>query len=425
MRSTVLACLLLVACGGGGDAPGGPDAGDPDADLPSGTIAVTAYGSFEDPAGPKPDVDIVAINPGGSSSTARTGPDGTAELTIVAGASVVAMYPDQFNGEYEVWAVLGAAPGDELVFGDPSRRLVGAETDSMTVTFPAVAGATGYFVHGECRLATVAAPATSVTIHHFTDCAPASQDLVLFAYNGATGALLGYGAMPDTPFTADGSVALASWEAPGSLTLEAAGIPDDVIRAEMLAVMATPDGLGYPRSSSDLVPSGGAVSWTTGFAPLGDAAEVRLSLITSEGQTQHTSDVIDAATTTHTFTDVAALPWVVDVGGDAATSTIEATTAGGRAPDATVIAVDLFNGQNYRWLVVAPPPSGDDASFTLPRLPSPFDGANLDSDGAAGDVYVTLLDVLDAAGYDELRQRSPVSAFRGARWSDGYGSLAP
>lgn len=420
MRSSIVFCLGLAACGGGGGA--GTDA-DPDAPTPPvGNISITTYGSNSDPSGLKPGVDIVAIDPDGSTSTATTGPEGTTTLTIAAGASVSAMYPDQFDGRYEVWTVLAAEPGDELVFGDAERIEYGVPTADMDVTVPSIAGGYAYFVYGACGGESVAAPMTTITIHQFANCEPATQDLFLVATN-VNNDILGYGVLPATPFTAGGSVALTAWLPPGSLALDAAGIPPQVNRASMLAAMRLPSGPGHVQGELDLAPTGGSVSWTAPSPPVGDAIEVRLTLVTLEGPTQWTSDVIDAAATSHTFADVAALPWVSEIVVDPATSSLSFTAAGGRAPDATWLSFSYAPeefGQYYEWLVVAPPTTDGANTITIPTLPAPFDGANLVASGSSSDAFVSLLDFVGADGYDDARPLSVNSMHGGVRVSELY-----
>src|SRR6185312_7493234 len=110
-RSLLL--FALVACDGGAGA--GPD---PDAGGPPGPVTVTTfYDGSTDDRGPQRGIDVLAIDPDGTTRATQSDASGHAELDVVAGGSVVAIYPAMYGGS-DVTAVLSVVPGDDLVFGD-------------------------------------------------------------------------------------------------------------------------------------------------------------------------------------------------------------------------------------------------------------------------------------------------------------------
>src|SRR5688572_19112112 len=140
-RACVSLGLLLAACDSWSEEP-----------LPSGAVTVTTYGGFSEAPGPKAGVELFAIDPDGTARTATTDAYGEAELTVVAGGSVVAMYPDQGEfGQLEIHAVLGVEPDDSIAFGDSDPLDRGAIEGQLSIAIPALAGAASYSVTTPCQ----------------------------------------------------------------------------------------------------------------------------------------------------------------------------------------------------------------------------------------------------------------------------------
>jgi hypothetical protein len=415
MRCLAGVPLLLLASGCVDD-----DGPDPMPEPDTGTVQISTYGSAADPPGGKAGVEVIAINPDGTTTSVTTAEIGYSVLTIVEGASVVALYPDQLDEQYELWAFLGVEPGDVLEFGDPFRDEIGVETADMTVTFPSVPGATGYVAMDHCRTQSAAAPATSVTIHQFEACQPAYGEVRLVAHDETTGAVLAHGSVRLSDFVPGGTVELTAWETPPEIVLDARGLPASVTRAEML-LSVTPSH-GWTAGSPALAPSGGVATWTTPWVPWG--SEARLTLVTDQGKTQTTLDGFDGSALSYMFMDVAELPWLTAVEVDAGASRIVVTAPEGRRTDSTWLRVSIDGPQPYRWLVVAPPVAGGFNTFELPALPPPLDGANLDG-GRVTEVVATLVDYPFWDGYDEVRGAPAYASYDAVRLSEWYARPAP
>jgi hypothetical protein len=391
-----LACVPLVLGASGCVDDAAPD---PMPEPETGTIRLGTY-----LAG----VEVVAINPDGTAVRAQTAEIGYTEMTVQAGASVVALNPDQLDAPYEVWAILGVQPGDFLSFGSDPGFVLGAETAAMTVTFPSVAGAAGYVAMSYCRTETIAAPATSVTIHQFEGCAPVvASELNLIAHDG-NGTLLAHGAIP-LGFSSGGTVSLADWDEPTRLRFYARELPPIVTRAEMVATARSYTSSGWSSPASAVTPSDGVVSFITPWADeLVENVEARATFITDAGQIQTTVDGLSSATA-HSFVDAAELPWITAIAVDVGASTVAVTAEGTRLPDSTWLDVSYLDepsGLSYRWRVVAPPVTEGSNTFQLPVLPAPFDGINL-AERHHPEAVVTLVDDPGRDGYDEVREARP------------------
>lgn len=413
-----LSLLLFAACGevaGSPDAAGDDDeidASAPPADaaidaVTEGPITVTAMTRCcnDIPNAPESGVRIVAASPSGEIyDSAVTDTSGQATLTIMAGASVTAIYQNPTgDGANKLVSFLDVQPGDQLTVGD--KFSVNTALGSMTVSWPAVAGATTYRVYHPCGSNSASAPTTTLTITENSGCLVAPMDILFTASEGST--LVRWGLLPDVTFAAGGSTTLNAWQPMNSFTLNASGLPTDVSE---VSVAASPVFNNRTTMSASIsgTPSGGMLSGTRPWAVGGDAIQITAFVGRATFGLIQVLDRIPSTETTATFDGTSLLPWLDTPTADGATRTVTWASEGTPGGDGLVVFLRwpttpaLFGGgSDHEWIVMAPPGAN---TLALPSLGAENAAFDVPSSGEIS-VNGGIIDFEQDDGYGDYRAR--------------------
>jgi hypothetical protein len=421
MRSIValvglaVAAWWVAACGSGPEDT--PDAGGPDGAIP-GAVTVTTL-LPDPPYGIASGVDVVAIDPDGTSRATVTDDAGSASVSVAPGGSVAALYQGEHGPTVQM--VLGAEPGDSLTFGyPPAGPDHGTDLGTMTVDAPTVAGATHYVVLSSCARGDASLPPVTLTV--YADC-PATDDLVVYASNGnAFDGLLGYAVLPAEAIADGGSATVGAWQTPSSLSLSVDDLPPDALNYFFLAAayVGSDPGGSILTGTGDLPTSGASATTTLHWAPIGDSSQVLLWTNSFDGQAEIVDPIAPDATS-HEFA-MNGIPWITDVSLDLDTSTMRVTVGGDYAFDRTDLTFNarMSDGLPVRWELTAPPATtAGETAVTFPTLPEPFTSLNPASlfDPSISRPGATLTDYVSIDGYADARARPTEAQIQaGVRW---------
>ena len=418
MRSSVVAVLILAACGssgGVGDAGDDSAAGDglgPD-ELTVTTRTRCCTGVLGEPA---PGIEIIAIDPDGTTRMATTDGAGNATLAVERGASVTAVYA--LGSYFYLSTFVAVAPGDHLEFGEGGASW-GEVTASMRASYP-VSSAQTVVVYHACGPGAGGGGAGSnfASIDRWDRCAPASVDLHYVGYD-ASSSLIEWGVQQSVPFVGGGTTTLASWKPPRQLRVTAQNLPPEVSRVALTGMVRGADGHAvYPIGNLAIAsgpPSGGMF---VRDLPLGDGGAGMWSIVgssrTGYGDQVATADLA-ATATVHVEPAPVTLPWSGAIALDPATQHVTWPRDGSGTYDgaylrATWIVPSSGGDESYAWTLVVPPDR--DAELDLPRLPAAY-ARYLPPAGVALALEGERWDFATVADYDELRQRPEALLTRG------------
>ena len=385
---SVLISLALAACGGGSafpdgnltDAPSHDSAGAGDAAGPA-RVSVRVRrvdGSGDDDAGA---MVAFAGADGVITTTLTTDATGHASGTVAIGGSVTVAQadPDPTVRLITQTTIVGLQDGDAIEIG-PEARDVGA----MTITVPALAGATAYSASGPCLYADAPTPTLDVALS--TGCA-SPRTIVVVADTPTGRQFLSQAGV--TPVDGAALTMTGAWSPAASIAIAVtAPVAPAELRRDVLA--AGGSAFGDPPTS--------VVGTTATFATppgIGDAALLYANL-----GAHAIWQVAPLAATT--FDAAPRLPGIAAVtpAADAITWTLD------RPSTADAVVLDMEGGTEghpIAWRAIVP---GDATSFTLPSI------AGLP--GAPAPVTGLMLFDASTASWDQLRPTLAAALLRAA-----------
>jgi hypothetical protein len=416
----------MAACGDDGgnshppDAPHGDSGplGDAEIDAPTpGSVNILATARSDSglaPGTPVANVLVAALKKDGTLvGTAMTAADGTAKIDgITDGASVTAVYPIA-DSDHDIVTYVDVKVGDTLKFGDKyyTTSLAAGVDGTMTVTWPAVDGATMYRVWSSCdpdygQYPPFPYTGTSLDVSFNASCQAATGPLVVKAFNGEGDEIAAIHIAAAT-FADDTTLDLTAdqWVTPtaGNVTVGATGLSTPTNEA-YLGVFEAFHGLSNTRSNYSEVDSGASTTMFT--SPAADT-------LTAFGEFYRDGNYGEQYSYKAGATPFAlsgpTLPWLggVVVNGTQALW-IQST---GTTYDAAVLSLHwnryIPSGgkgsdgstEYFNWNLILPPGT---TSFSLPTPPAqlatylPDDSVNVYSN-------LELVDLSSAADYDAAR----------------------
>ncbi len=395
-----LAALLVLAACGDNIKPPAPDAPG----STSGDVMVTTYvrAVAAVPEGTaQAMVHVLVVQPDGTpGDDALTDAQGNATLHgVFPGAAVSAVYPDVVPMTTEVTSILGAAPGDQLTFGDGYQRAFGAFVGTMSVDAPTFAGAVDYGATTLCGSSTLL-PLPPIEVDLTAACETANGPIALFAYD--PGLLpIASGFLPDGPLSPTLDVPLSAWTPNSTVTTTLEGIDPQVMMVELDSTAAYAAGVTFTAPTMQVPIGDGAASFSNSM-PMTAPRMVGHAILSAGGHfgIHEVYRALPGTATTLTLA-TPSLPWVSALAADPGVGrAVWLQTSG--TYDAAVLSLSwpLFDGgieHDYAWTVILPPGT---TSFDF----SPALGASLPLDGGivltAG---LLLIDVPTVPSYDALR----------------------
>src|SRR5262249_12043424 len=137
-------------------------------------------------------------------ATGTTDANGSATIKVYPGGSVTAVYKHaatvDMGTDLITW--VGVKPGDTLTFGNRNPSTVNQpnpDLGAVNYSWPALANATSYDVFSSCAFNGASAPATTLTVHEFSNCHHDPMDVLFLAF-GSTG-LMGYSFRSNVTFS--------------------------------------------------------------------------------------------------------------------------------------------------------------------------------------------------------------------------------
>jgi hypothetical protein len=385
----------------------------PDAD-PHGIVTVTVLDS-QGTGAPQKDVPVVFREPNGDlAAEVKTDVNGKASASVLAGASVTAVYP-AIGTQHPLETILDVKPGDDLTIG-AAHDTTAAGT--FTVNVLDIAGTGSYSVYGPCGGNTVNVPSAfrsplaaastrAVPIPMQAYCKPSStMDLVLIR-NNIDFVATDYAVIKNVTFADAGSVdQVDAWQPLVQMTASYTNQPADVTNMQLEEDV--PDLNGFPQAAG----GGAGPTQTITFAePLAPRALMHSTFAGTHDGNQDVYQTVDGTKSTYAM-DIGAtlLPWIDRPTVDLATGVITPVTSGSGGPgDAFRVQLQYQrpdpNGGSgappltYVWTVWA----ATVQTITLPALPTDvMDRAPLATDTATN-IDGWLFDLDAASGYDQVR----------------------
>ncbi len=418
MRTATLLLLALAtttaaACG---EVPGFIDASTGDDDSidastvdaepqPSPVNVITHTRCCTDAPGRKAGVQVFVVHPDGSlGDTATTDGNGEASVDILPGSSVTAFYDRAPGGS--LFTFVGVQPGDTLTFGE-RYSIGGAQTQTavVTVTWPAQAGTSYYYVAGPCGTFYVG-NVTSYADTIYDTCGAGPTDYFILAIDN-TGAVTRYGTIASVAHTTQ-TVNLASFQAAGSFSLDVTGLPPE-ITGTYLNLYSYAGARFLSGYGTYVTPSGGRAVATTGLP--GTAVQTiftSINLYRDGNFGSQTFTETFAGASAHTLANPRPLPWLSSVIYSPVTQQALWLQAGNEPYDAALLSmywsrggggsavVAGGSGEYYDWRLLLPPGVTD---VKFPEVPAALRSRIPTSDDSV-DVYV------------ELRESSSVDSYR-------------
>jgi hypothetical protein len=257
--------VLAAACGSVSNKL--PDADDvqidaaPDART-TGTITVnvmTDYGDVDSngnqlPVGlPRQGAQVFFIEADGTTTMVTTGGDGVARSGDVHAGTTALVHRPQSATEAALEVFFALDPGAEITAGPDVDTYVSTTTiGTMTVTTPAIAGATGYYVTVGCGYGSSSTPTITVTI--YDPCDRTDRTLVAVAYD-STGTR-GYSTR-QVDLAPGTTVNMTAFQNPSTFVMNMSSIPAAVTYANVYGQTFDADaGIGSFSMASDV--TGGA-----------------------------------------------------------------------------------------------------------------------------------------------------------------------
>ncbi len=389
--------------------------GGPDADL-TGTVNVITQthvnggGTIGDPA---PMIQLISLLPNGKlSDMQQTDSAGHATLNVFPGGSVTAIYPHVLDTGADLVTYLGVQPNDTLTLGNRFTTGTNNALGSMTVTVPALGGASFYDVFTPCGgFGLSISTSISTAVSAEDSCVHTPYQMVFLAFN-SNDVIIGYNFLSPT-FQANTTISLGGWSNAVTTTLNLTGLPDEVSNLSFdLFDIANGGQQLFSTFGGSGSPTGGAF---TGAVPWGPGTERTMGeLFLSRKGSFSETEILDGLSpnpSSWTVADTTLTPWMSGSIVSAGTQTVTwfpVKTTGASVLDGTVALLNwthqtTISGTTtnipFKWNVIVPP---DITEFTLPALPSPFD-TNLPQPEDFLNGEVRLLEIPSATGYDAFR----------------------
>jgi hypothetical protein len=454
MRSSVLVCALLAACGSvsanpdssvpidSGTATDGPsiadapavdspplaDAGPPDA-VPSGPLTVHVWQS----GGPAPGVDVVLHDSEGAVlDRSYTGSTGTVVFADVSADSMVTVAMVD-GSDYRLTTVMGAGPNDVIDFGDKIGSSTSTQEGLLTVNLPGSAPGPAdsytYNVYVGCSSYWGANLGSAVSLTINSDCFRDSTTLSVLVVAFVSGEPVAYAVetgvtMSGTAPDRTGTVYFSTWrsdfaELDGTVTNAPSGAS---ALMPNLAVYA--NGLSYEAWSSGSIDLTAGDGTFTGTYPKGLADVVYLMIYLSFGAANQLS-IYGMPYTTSVPTSVELdlstdfLPAIIDVVAD---STDPARPTYGWGTATTAVGADFAIVQAqyqqssptyvyWSWEIIAPP----DVSLPLqaPELPAALSAFVPSPAATLQNAMMGLIDLTVTESYHDFLNTYGASLFEG------------
>ncbi len=425
--------LILAACGKDEvftDASVGDDVLDdadtsidaepaPDA-IPGGTVHVTTFGRNGSlPGAVVANVEVLVYGLDGTMRDRdQTDANGEATLDVLSGDTVTAIYDLIAEQDVVLTTYVGVKPGDDLRFGDfPNTPGTGATTGTMTLTWPALTGATSVTLVTDCGSQNPAVSATSATVTQTDTCNGPTFSALLYSYDVSSN-ILQWGEVHDVAFTNAGTAAITALQAGTTFSVDFTAIAPEVSSYNLYAYASVGNNwwsVGYPYFVNG-VPQAGALSGTIPWASGVDGASI-YEYVYRNGNYgyQYGSRRLDPGVNAVT-TPFAPLPWLTDSVLTVVDARLVQWFQFGTAPydaglvtlrwslDTGIIITDgasLGSGSSvsYRWDLIIPPGL---TALTFPELPEEL-AAYAPPTTANVNTRVQLVDTDAITGFDAAR----------------------
>jgi hypothetical protein len=388
-----------------------------DADQTAMANVVTRF----DPATPAPMIDVISLRPNSSvADMVQTDSTGHAMIHIYPGGSVTAVFRHTSTTDMgaDLATVTGVQPNDTLTL-EPQRLLVpptsGAVVGSMTASWPAVGGASYYYLFTPCNQ-WYAGASTALTFTEWAGCHKNPMTLGYIAYN-SVGTVIAFQTQTSVNFAGGGSTGISTWAGPQNVTLNAPALPSEIGGYWAYVYQALNGTYGYGLSAyngTPTTPLNHVYTMPNGERMIGEVQMWRQGI----GKYQTVWDTI--GTSSWSLAAPTLMPWMTALAfsvGDHSVVWFADGTTSYDGIGASVAYVRQIPGppamQNlYVWNIAIPPGS---SHFQLPQLPAPFSDLlpTLDDQPITGGPYATsarLIDFGNLTGYDAFRQL-PSSSF--------------
>jgi hypothetical protein len=323
--------------------------------------------------------------------------DATGELTLhdlAPGSSLTVVYPD-LGTQRRIMTVLDVKPGDHLQFGK-SRPIWGNPTFTVTITVPALAGATRFDFNDGCSSAT-ANGTTVATIGIAPECNDSNHGVVAVAYDSANRMIASaYVAAPNV--AANATIAIPAWtaNATGDITLDISGLPAEITRAAVDIAAIYPAQIMFDALSNG-APTAGAYSAALTIPHNSTRMVATAYISNASNNTQYSTVALDPRATESSF-EPPVMPWVDTVVIRGASVTWH--VSGAAIPDAGLLAYQWSGPAVFTsWFVIMP---WGPTSLDLSDVPAPL-AQYLPSATDSPNVYVTYVDLASATSYVDVR----------------------
>ena len=408
IRALVIASLFAAACGkvqALSDAPGsgsdidahvGPDAN------PRGTVKVTVFdpsGTGATPTG----IPVVFIDPDGTLvANVPTDSNGKAQADVLPGASVTAVFAPAAD-TYQMDAVLGVKPGDDLVIADTAPT---AATGVFNVSYPGLSGATQYYAYGPCGSSAQATGGPAqLTFNAYCTVSPMTVGVAAYDANFN---LLGYIEQAGVTFSDGGSTTITgNWGNQISMTASATNVPSDVTNVSFYRTIRYPSGLGLTMGGA--APSNQMVMVS---AAVPSAAKAIMQTTLRNGATMQFFFQPITGNSTSFSVDAGAneLPWVGRPTLDVTAGTITGSFTGPANTAAEYYVSNSYQRNaggtttNFRWTIV----TGTTDTITLPKMPLAVGDVNPKPTDTVSifNGFALLLDSDTFASWDDARNHA-------------------
>lgn len=386
--------MLVGACGE--IVPTAPtDAADP-VDAGPGRVDVTVF-TQDDNGLPAPGVRVVFVARDGQLIADVTAdPEGKASAIVgPEGATVyVVRLPRDITG------IVGAVPGDQLMFG--SRGRTGSTRGTMTVQLPPPGSGETFVVETGCGTASGPSTSSSLTLVIDSRCQGPTFPLLATAQSGnsVSGALY----IPEVTFVSNGTVTIPGWPQTTSGIFTLTGVPTGVANLDIGAKLRTADSVLYTGLPVRIPVNESMATMYRGLPQAGTTLEISAKMFRADAVTQQFTQRVPL-TTAYTASTAGIAPFLTEAFHDFSTRTLTWTQDGGGAIDATVIDGRWYryqNSSNYNYRLIMPP--SETASFRFPPLPAALDDFTL-LPSEQGNFAIHHLRFNPGVTYDHVRAR--------------------